>query len=508
MESLVSRIHYWSKHFPNKVAIDDGRAALTYAELAEKSNHLAFTMQKQGIVKDDVVAIVLPKDCDAVCAILATMMVGAVYVPVDKNAPIERQLAIFRDCKPSLIILSGEVNTAFNEYSQVDIHSVDNLMTGSGKLDETCVESLCYILYTSGSTGKPNGVAISHQSVLSFFAAVNNFMGITHQSRCMNTSALYFDVSVVDLLLPLYQGATVFLGPESPMPIRFVSILAKQDITHFCAVGSTLTLIASLPGFESREFPSLQCIMTGAEVLSHQTMKSWLSSASDIKILNGYGPTEATCVCTVFEINKNNIDEYENFPIGIPLPGIAVCLDNDSEADAEGELCVAGEQVMQGYIERPALNQEKFFYKDNQRFYRTGDIAQYDESGNLVFLRRKDYQVKVRGYRIHLEDVARPYRNLEGVTDAFAVPIDHSKHGQCLVIAIAVNSQLDPLDALLLKGAEKLPSYMRPKLIGQVDSLPTKPSGKADVSAIHSKVNAYFSDIHTNDDFLVKVSSC
>ncbi|MBO9497485.1 AMP-binding protein, partial [Thalassotalea sp. G20_0] len=327
-----------------------------------------------------------------------------------------------------------------------------------------CPENDAYVLYTSGSTGVPNGVRISHRAMIDFFNAVNVYMGVEQRSRCLNTSAMYFDVSVVDTLLPLYQGASVWLSPEFPMPLRIIELIEQEQITHLCGVGSTQTVLTSTPGFEQRSWPHLKTIMTGAEVLNPKTMQQWIDVAPNVHILNGYGPTEATCVCTVFTINAANVDKYEAYPIGSPLAGISVLIDesNDSESE-QGELWIAGSQLLTGYLNRPDLNENRIVVVNGTRYYRTGDLVERDDQGKLIFLGRCDDQVKVRGYRIHLDDVATPFRNQKEISDAVAVNIKHDQLGECLVIVVNTNSSSDRWAAVFESAKSLLPPYMRPK---------------------------------------------
>lgn len=495
MQTLADRILHWGKVQPDKLAIDDGVIKWGYGELSEEAKLVSRCLGFMGVGAGDRVVILLPKSCEAISAIIGTLLVGATYIPMDLTAPHSRLKSILDDSQPKALITNNETSSWFEELSSLTLNLQN---TASVVTDKECrvnvtLKSDAYVLYTSGSTGVPNGVRISHRAMLAFFNAVNSYMGITHSSKCMNTSALYFDVSIADIMLPLYQGASVWLGPEIPMPFRYLGIISSNKITHFCAVGSTLTMLSVLPNFGKNKWSHISCIMTGAEVLNPKTITAWLDVAPESIVLNGYGPTEVTCVCTIFEITRETVSEYTSYPIGVALPSIEVLIqESEDDENPGGELCLAGQQVLNGYLNRHELNEKRFFEKDRQLYYRTGDKVMYDEKGNLCFLGRIDDQVKVRGYRIHLDDVAEPFRCLDGVQEAVAVPLEHVRHGECLAIVVKANRSELSLKALKDLGSAGLPSYMKPKFIGEIRELPLMASGKTDIKMVRARAIEYF----------------
>jgi amino acid adenylation domain-containing protein len=499
MQTLAQRIMHWADVEPTRLAIDDGIAVLTYGELREKSTRVAYGLQQLGVKPKDRVVILLPKSVDALCAIIGTLLAGATYIPVDIGSPRSRLHSILTDANANAIIVNNTTADWFPEVASFNVTHISHTPHIFAQLPAQmifpCVDMAtdAYILYTSGSTGIPNGVRISHTAMHAFFAAVNCHMGIARNSRCMNTSALYFDVSVADILLPLYQGAAVWLGPNIPLPLRFLDIISTHRITHFCAVGSTLTMLSSIPGFEKNSWEHIACIMTGAEVLNPNAISAWLAISPNAIIINGYGPTEVTCVCTLFEITKNNVANYLSFPIGIPLPNVNILIDGN-EADASGELCVSGPQVMNGYLKREELNQLRLFVKGDTTFYRTGDKVKYDGNGNLIFLGRIDDQIKVNGYRVHLGEVAEPFRNAEGVQDAIALVLKHARYGECLAIVVKPKHQSLNLAELKKHCSNALPSYMKPALIAQINCLPLSPSGKVNAKKIRAIAIEHFAN--------------
>jgi amino acid adenylation domain-containing protein len=493
MQAFTHRLLHWADTQKNTLAVNDGSQSLSFGELAAKARQIAWQLQVLGVVPGDRVVILLPKSADAVAAIFAVLLTGATYVPVDTSSPKTRLQSILDDSSPSVILVNQQTVDWFVDYTCLNVAAPPSAHLIEADLPEPDMDADAYVLYTSGSTGTPNGVKISQRAMHAFFQAVNCYMGIDHRSRCMNTSALYFDVSIADVLLPLYQGASLWLGPSIPLPFRFLDIINSNHITHFCAVGSTLTMLAAMPGFSEQQWPQLQCIMTGAEVLNPNTIAAWLNNSPNAIVLNGYGPTEATCVCTLFEIDQERLQGYSTFPIGKPLPGVGVHIDTQATDDVDcGELCISGAQVMSGYLNREMLNQARLFTQAGQTYYRTGDKVRYNERGDLIFLGRIDDQVKINSYRIDLGEVVTPYLSSYGVADAVAVPLKHPQLGECLGLVITLNEKDVDLRALKNRCNESLPAYMRPALIAEVDSLPLSPSGKVNVKKMRALASSHF----------------
>ncbi|WNO10697.1 amino acid adenylation domain-containing protein [Teredinibacter sp. KSP-S5-2] len=498
MQTLGYRVLHWAKVQPTALAVDDGTTSFTYQELSTRAQNYANKLTSLGIGTGDRVIILLPKSTEAVSAILGTLLVGATYIPVDTGSPRKRLHNIVDDSEAKAVIVNQQTGGWFDEIEEVYAEQLPLTPTPFSLTDSFDHNQDAYVLYTSGSTGVPNGVRISYHAMHHFFAAVNCHMGISRHSRCMNTSALYFDVSIADLMLPLYQGASVWLGPNIPLPFRFIDIISKQRITHFCAVGSTLTMLSNLPGFDQHNWDHIRCIMTGAEVLNPSTIATWLNNCPSAHVINGYGPTEATCVCTVYEIHHDNVDQHTSFPIGIPLPDIEIYLDPHEATDGTGELCVTGPQIMNGYLNRPLLNRERLFEKDGKPFYRTGDKVSYDTTGNLLFIGRIDDQVKVNGYRIHLGEVAEPFRSANGVQEAIALSLKHPRLGECLAVVVQPGTDMAPLEQLKNECNESLPGYMRPALIAQMSSLPLSASGKVNVKKVRAMATEHL--IHMEEE--------
>ncbi|GAB3898350.1 hypothetical protein GCM10029964_082610 [Kibdelosporangium lantanae] len=352
---------------------------------------------------------------------------------------------------------------------------------------------------------------IPHRALRAFFTAVWPLLEIDADARCLNTSALHFDVSVVDLLLPLYRGATVHLGPLFPMPAVLTDIIERERITHMAAVGSTLALVAQhTDGFRGRDVTALRRLMTGAEVLDPRAVQAWLAAAPDLVVVNGYGPTEATCLVAAHPIGEREPDRTEPYPIGRPLAGVRIGFLGDGgglDDHGPGEILVAGEQVMTGYLNRPEEN--AFQDVDGVRFYRTGDRGHRRDDGVLLFHGRHDDEVKVRGYRVNLNEVRRAVETHPHVGRAFVALVTDHRGAAVLSCAVAEKAapavpagdgvELAPAaraGSIRTHLAARLPGYMVPAAFHELKAVPTLPSGKPDTATILKSLRAAHTITH------------
>ncbi|MER7210920.1 amino acid adenylation domain-containing protein [Streptosporangium sp. NPDC000239] len=516
LPSLLGALSALAEDTPRRTALVADDRGVDYGELHERVQRTAAALVRRGVGPAQRIAVVGHKTVDAVVALLAVQRAGAAYVPLDPRAPAARLADLVADARCPLVLVSATDTDLARDLAE----RTGVLPLGVGEAaaepataplpEEISPESVAYCMYTSGSTGRPKGVQIPHRAVDAFFAAVHPLLRVGPDDRCLNTSALHFDVSVVDLLYPLTRGATVHLAPAVPMPPLLNRLIEQERITYFAAVGSTLTLLADhARGFAGRDLSHLRRVMTGAEVLQPHTVQRWLAAAPQLVVINGYGPTEATCLVVAHPIDEREPDRTAPYPIGRPLDGVTVrFLRDDGHIDEEGpgELLVAGAQLMSGYLERPEEERRAFLDLDGTRFYRTGDQAHRDADAVLHFHGRRDDEVKVRGYRVNTQEVRQTLEAHRTVGRAFVTASRDGRGREILACAVTPpgapasvpcgdESPLPALDAdraraLRTHLSERLPGYMVPADFRLLDAVPLLSSGKPDVRGIVRRLTA------------------
>lgn len=438
---------------PDAVAIVDGGTSLTYAELDKASTDLAGKIPKCALV-----AICMPRGWQAVVAMLATMRSGATYVPVDPAYPEHRRRLILADADPDLLI-SGR----------------GAIETRQSTTDRPA--NAAYVMYTSGSTGTPKGVVVPHTALANLLLAMAETIGSKPGDRWLGLTPLSFDISGLELFLPLITGGSVVIASEtSSLDGRALAALIRDDkVTHVQATPSGWRVLldsgAGLP-------PDLTAL-AGGEALPLDLARQLRSKTS--RLINVYGPTETTIWSTADEIPPDpqavtigrpiaNTRAYILDPEGRPLP-IGIW----------GELCLGGDGVADGYLRRPELTAQRFVPNPfgPGRLYRTGDRCRWTSDGRILFGGRDDGQVKIRGHRIELEEIETRLREHPDVAHA-AVKV----HGEQLAAYIVARDRVADPAALRVHVAQTLPAAMVPSLWSVLDRLPVSPAGKLDRAAL------------------------
>lgn len=469
---------------PAATAVRDSEHSLSFGALHECAEGLARVLVSRGITRGHRVAILGEKNVHTVVTIFAVLRAGATYVPLDARLPDARLAFMLRDVAPSLVIAPR--GAATHGLPRLALEDVLTCAHVEARLPEVDPEDLAYIMYTSGSTGRPKGVMITHRAALTFFRAHNAHARIAAGDRCMNTGPFHFDVSVLDVLLPLAQGASVTLTPELPSPKLLLRTLAEQRITHFYAVGTVLALITGDGRALARhDLSALRMLQTGAEVCNPRVINAWLEQLPQLRFLNSYGPTEASVGCVCFAKPEPGPLTMRDVPIGVPHEGTRLLLVDAelNEAASEGELWVAGPQLMQGYWRRPEEEARVFVERAGVRYYRTGDIVRRADDGQLHYVGRRDAEVKIDGQRIHLNEVQRCLLDSPHVRAA-AVGTILNRHGRPRVAATLVvdgtpSARLG--DALLAELAGELPNAALPVALLLCGTMPRTSTGKADL---------------------------
>lgn len=472
--------------WPGRTALSDGVVALTFEELEHAARTLAAHLAECGVRAGDRVAVLAEKSAVVPVVAIALWKCGAVYVPLDGTAPDARLRRLVRRLDARVVIALDERTPLVDDVRWIGRGALDAVLAGPRRDWKTVVhrpQDSAYIIFTSGSTGEPKGVEITVANLTAYFCAHNEVLRFTPASRVFSLSPFHFDVSVEDTLLPLSLGAYVyqFRGMHAGAIMR--GALKREEITHLIAVSTLLTMITQDGRQIDRQtFPRLEMVMTGAEVCDPAVINTWKRALPDVRVLNVYGPTEATIVCLAYEIQQVDQDRVGSYPIGSPLAGVAVRLVDDSGAAVGpgevGELWVGGDQVMRGYVDQPDETARRVVDVDGVRYYRTGDLCSYDDAGQLVFRGRNDDEVKLAGRRIHLGEIRETALSCPGVERAAVALLP--RDGQDVIALIVVAPDEAVLADVESRLTDLLPGYMLPTLLGWSPSLAVASTGKTD----------------------------
>jgi amino acid adenylation domain-containing protein len=507
-----------ARAWPTRPALVDGDAVTTFIELRRRVAEAARCLSAESVQARDRVAILGRRSTATVVALFAAATLGATYVALDPDQPLARVEWLLVDADVRVIVAEDDLieplsarlpdtkilsmtklADAWQRETRRDLEDPAatevpcTLRSGASLLRQIEPTDSAYILYTSGSTGRPKGVPIDHANILAFFEAHNERVDIRPGDRCLSTGPFHFDVSILDVLLPLYRGATVYLAPKTLAPTLVLGMLSKHAITHFYAVGTVLRLITGDGSRLDRfDLSPLRVLQTGAEVCNVRVVNEWLKRYPRLSFLNSYGPTEATVGCVSYLKPHVGPLRDATCPIGKPHRGTDVKLVDETGVVLEspfttGELVIAGPQVMRGYFRRPEETRRAFLLVADRYYYRTGDQACVDADGNYHFVGRVDDEVKLHGYRIHLNEIKRVLEEDPRVEHAVLGII--SPTGENELVALVVSrggTALETLSTVASRAKSLLATYMLPSRWAALREVPQLPSGKADRSTLLS----------------------
>ena len=481
---------------PHAVAVVFEDEQLTYRELNNRANQLAYYLQKIGVGVEVIVGICLERSIEMLVGILGILKAGGAYVPLDPNYPSERLNFMLEDSQVSVLLTHSSVSIEHLTLSNTVVISLDKnrkiINQGSQENPNSNVRSdnLAYLIYTSGSTGTPKGVLVQHQGLCNLSQAQVQTFNLKQNNRILQFASLSFDASIFEIVMALLTGAILYLAKkESLLPGRnLIQFLQENAITNITLPPSALAVLPTA------ELPALQTIIAAGEVCSSNIIKPWALSGR--QIFNAYGPTEATVWATI-----SRISNYKEKPsIGRPISNTQTYILNSHlqpvPVGIPGELYIGGDGLARGYLNRPELTAEKFIpnpfsNKISDRIYKTGDLATFKPDGTIEFIGRIDEQVKIRGFRIELGEVEAALNQHPAVRQAVVIVREDVPSNKQLVAYVVQNPEqlltaeaeyTIPLLRQFLR--EKLPKYMMPSAFVVLESLPLTHTGKVDRRAL------------------------
>jgi amino acid adenylation domain-containing protein/non-ribosomal peptide synthase protein (TIGR01720 family) len=488
-QAVHCRFHAQARRTPEGIAVVSGEQRVSYAELSLRVQRLARRLQQAGVRAESRVGICLPRSVEMVVAVLGVLEAGGAYVPLDPAYPSERLAAMVADAGIELVLAAPGTQEPFARTMAVDVPAVDDAPGAS--FARPAAEQAAYVIYTSGSTGTPKGVVVPHRAFSRFVDSALRSYELGPADRVLQFASLSFDASVEEIFPCLTSGATLVLRTEAMLasPSEFAAACTDQGITvldlptmYWHRLAAALPAGLVLP-------PSLRLVIIGGEAALPERLSDWLASRNArLRLVNTYGPTEATVVATACTLTAADVTRV---PIGAPIAGARVLLLDAALEQVPpgvvGELYLGGEGLARGYLGRPALTAERFVPdrfsgEPGARLYRTGDRARFRHDGQLEFVGRVDAQVKLRGFRIEPGEVEARLAEQAGVRAA-AVVVRAVAGEERLVGYASAGAEVTP-EALRAGLRRTLPDYMVPAILRVLDELPRTSQGKIDRRAL------------------------
>ncbi|MDQ1355353.1 MAG: hypothetical protein QG657_5663, partial [Acidobacteriota bacterium] len=496
---------------------------LTFFQLNEQSNRLAGLLIEKGVRTDSIVGIMMKRSIDLIIGIIGILKCGAAYLPIDPNSPEERVQYMLADSNVRILLETEEsqkkiivncqlliINCKLKNLPKAPLHHSPLILNGRPRRGLHHSNHQAYIIYTSGSTGKPKAVPITHANVSPLLHWGYEHLGIAPGDRALQNLSYYFDWSVWEIFITLTTGATLYIAPEDILlnPEACGRFIITNKITVLHATPTQYSFLVNL----SQRFETLQYLFIGAEKFTFELLAGCFASVTNqCRIFNMYGPTEATIIAAVLEIQR----EFKNpslssVPIGKPAANNQLLiLDRHLQLcpiHAYGELFVGGCGVAMGYLNNPELTAERFIMPSATRgtfekvpldpskllsihnlpLYKTGDLARWLNDGNIEFLGRIDHQVKIRGMRIEPGEIETKLLSYNGITEAVVVSIEDCEKKNTYLSAYFTTTKRSPIKTSELRTflSHELPDYMIPTYFTQIERLPLNANGKLDRRAL------------------------
>ena len=491
MTLVTDYLEKTADNFPDKVAFADDNTSMTFSELRDSSRRVATVLAKHGFFKQPV-AIYLDKSPACIAAFMGVAYSGNFYTPIDVKMPASRVEKIIDTLQPRAIItdeahrLEAEKfagNCKVLIYSEMCDNLVDDAILSEtrSKIIDTDV---LYVLFTSGSTGIPKGVIIGHKALIAYTEWVSKEFAVSEHEVLGNQTPFYFSMSVLDIYQTIRNGATMYIIPKQlfSFPIRLLEYIQEKKINFIYWVPSALCLPANLKALGKRDISCLKKVLFAGEVMPTKQLNAWRNELPNVEFANLFGPTEVTDICSFYRVTRE-LSNSESVPIGKACANADLLIldDNDKEVGfgTMGELCVRGSFLAYGYYKNKEKTAEAFVqnplnHSYPEVIYRTGDLVRYNEYGELVYICRKDFQIKHMGHRIELGEIETAVSSIEGV-HANVCLYDEKKSRIVLFYTGAIPET--KVGEIL---QDLLPEYMLPNKRYQLPVMPLNLNGKID----------------------------
>jgi len=483
---LPARIDHWAKTTPDAVALVAGSQVLSYAQLQAEAARRAAWFAGQGVTAGAVVALALPRGVALLASLLATWRLGAAYLPLDPNWPVERQLQLALQANAVLLVADGAraAELSGQGLTVVDADALPQTVLAEPAALHLQADSLAYVLFTSGSTGTPKAVQVEHRQLCNYVAGACAELGLAACRQFAFTGTVAADLGNTTLFGALYLGATLQVADDATLqdPQRFAAYIGEQGIDCLKIVPSHLAALLEGP---APQLPAT--LVLGGEAVAPNLLQRIRALRADCRVFNHYGPSEATVGVLVRAIDASDLAHGSSGLDRVLANNQVYVLDALQRLAATGELgelYIGGAQLARGYLGADELTAAAFVqlpWLANERVYRTGDLARYRAEGGVVLYGRRDHQVKVRGYRVELAEVEQQLLSAADVSEAVVLHVDGELQAFVLAHQGAPANWLEQLKAFV---QHRLPSAMVPQRYQVVARMPRLANGKVDRQAL------------------------
>lgn len=500
-KSILHYLEQTAKKFPNKIAFGDTKKEVTYAEFLINAKKVGSYLINLNQVNKPI-AILLDKNVECLETMMAVLYSGNFYTILDTKSPKERLDNILTTLAPIAILTDHKNLSKAKELAKEnqDIYLYEEMI--ENQIDDTKIKYVeekiidtdpMYILFTSGSTGIPKGTVISHKSVIAYTHWVKEAFNITEDTIWGSQTPFYFSMSITDVFTTMITGSTFYIIPKMyfSFPVKLLQYLNEKKVNTIYWVPSALCIVANLKALDEVKLPYLRKILFAGEVMPTKQLNVWIEHMPNVMFANLFGPTETTDICTYYIVDRK-FENTESLPIGKHCDNCNVFIIKDDGTQAkqgeEGELCVRGTFLAQGYYNNPVQTQKVFVQNPlNQNYpeiiYKTGDIVKENEKGELIYLSRKDFQIKHMGYRIELGEIETAINAIEHII-ACACVYD-TKNDK--IVLFYQGEHLDEKE-LLEQASQRVPKYMCPNEIHCLDKMPYNANGKIDRAKLKTMI--------------------
>ena len=496
---MQTNVTYWldetARNFPDKIAFTDSNKEITFSEMRLMAKKIAVKLISEACFKDPI-AVFLNKGVDVLTSFMGAAYSVNFYSPIDVDMPANRVNKILEVLEPKVVITTSELKAEFDKFNYTgkyilldEINSSSLPLEDENRIDEVRGKGvdtdLLYVLFTSGSTGVPKGVTINHRAVIDYIDWVTSTFEITDEDSFGNQAPFYFDNSILDIYSTIRMGATCHIIPKElfSQPVLLLEFIKSKNINTIFWVPSALIVVAKLHAFRNVDLNGvLKRVLFCGEVMPNKQLNAWRKALPDVLYANLYGPTEITDACTYYIVDREFKDE-EPLPIGYAMSNTDILVLNDKNelvtGDEVGELCVRGTSLSMGYYKNPEKTKEAFVQNPlnlavPEIIYRTGDLVKYNEYGEIIYLSRKDFQIKHLGHRIELGEIETAVSAMDTVTLCCCLYDDKR---QKIVLFLDVDMTKEEV----IEGINsQVPEYMYPNRVVYMKDMPINANGKID----------------------------